>query len=143
MLPRLRSVTIAVLVVAVAACGDAPTDVPDELEEGVLATFRVQSDTFRVWTTRAETIQQLEALEAGESAANIPNGALRRGPGRGDFNAPWSWHMDPQGVAMAEVTAEVCDGRPSFVESNLETWLEDVGRYCPWSAELVGLEDLR
>lgn len=140
---RLRSVAAAALALAVVACGDGPTEVPDELDSGMLATFRVQSETFRVWTTRVETMQQLEALEAGESAASIPNGELRRGPGRGEFNAPWSWHMDPNAVTMAESTIEVCDGRPSFVESNLDTWIEDIGRYCPWSAELVRLQDLR
>lgn len=140
---RLRSVAAAALTLAVVACGDDPTGVPDELDSGMLATFRVQSDTFRVWTTRAETMQQLEALEAGESDASIPNGVLRRGAGRGEFNAPWSWHMDPEAVTMAESTFEVCDGRPSFVESSLDTWIEDIGRYCPWSAELVRLQDLR
>lgn len=138
-----RFVATALLLTGLAACGDPPTDVPGDLEGGVLATFRVQSDTFRVWTDRPETIRQLQALEAGESSANIPNGRLRRGPGRGDHNAPWSWHLDPRAVQMAEVAIEVCDGRPSFVEAELDRWIEDVGRYCPWSAELVRLRDLR
>lgn len=125
------------------ACGSGPTDVPDGLEGGMIATFRGQSETFRVWTPDPETIQQLEALQAGESSATIPNGVLRRGPGRGGFNAPWSWHMDPQEIGMAEISFEICDGRPSFVESHLDYLMEDVGRYCPWSAELVRLQDLR
>jgi hypothetical protein len=43
---------------------------------------------------------------------------------------------------MAEATIEVCSGLPSFVEEGLQTCLA-LGQYCPWSAELVELEDLR
>lgn len=140
---RLRSTAVAALVLTVVACGDGPTEVPDVLDGGMLATFQVQSDTFRAWAKRAETIHQLEELEAGESSATVPNGVIRRGSGPGEFNAPWSWHLDPESIEMAEFTIEVCDGTPSFVESNLDTWIEDVGRYCPWSAELIRLRDLR
>ncbi len=44
---------------------------------------------------------------------------------------------------MAEVTIELCDGTPSYVEAHLDEWIEQVGRYCPWSARLVALEDRR
>jgi len=39
---------------------------------------------------------------------------------------------------MAEVTIELCDGLPSYVEATLEAWLGT--QYCPWGAQLVGLE---
>ena len=44
---------------------------------------------------------------------------------------------------MAEFTIEVCDGRPSFVEENVDEFVDNVGRYCPWSAALVQVEDFR
>ncbi len=144
--PALRVVLLAaglLLASGVAACGDSFPPAPEELDGGVLATFEVQSEEFHVWTQRPGTIQQLEALEAGESDATIPNGELRRGPGRGDHNTSWSWHLDPATVEMEDLTAEVCDGRPSLVESNLDHWIDEVGRYCPWSAELVELRDYR
>jgi hypothetical protein len=50
--------------------------------------------------------------------------------------------MFPAETMMAENTIEACDGRPSFVEEDLSYWL-DLGRYCPWSAELVELQDYR
>lgn len=144
MISRLaRLVALTLFLSALAACGESLPTPPEELDGGVLATFEVQSERFHVWTDRRETIRQLEALEAGDSRATIPNGELRRGPGPGEYNAPWSWHMDPDGVEMAEATAEVCDGTPSFVESEVDYFVDDVGRYCPWSAELVGLQDLR
>jgi hypothetical protein len=43
---------------------------------------------------------------------------------------------------MAEVTREVCDGRPSYVEQTLAHWLA-LGRHCPWGASEVSLEDRR
>jgi hypothetical protein len=44
---------------------------------------------------------------------------------------------------MAEVTIELCDGRPSDLENNLVYWMDTVGRFCPWSARLVELKDYR
>jgi hypothetical protein len=120
------------------------TDPDDgELTGGVLATFAVGDEQFKLWTTNETTIEQLFALQAGESQANIPNGPLLLGPGVANHNAPWSWHFDPEQTEMAEVTIELCDGTPSYVEENLDEWMEQVGRYCPWSAELVSLEDFR
>lgn len=47
--------------------------------------------------------------------------------------------MNTASVEMAEVTAEVCDGTPSFVESEVDYFVDGVGRYSSWSADLVGL----
>lgn len=58
---------------------------------GVLATFDVDGEQFRVWVTNPHTIQQILELEQGKSMANIPNGRILRGPGYQDHNAPWSW----------------------------------------------------
>ncbi|MEX0760877.1 MAG: hypothetical protein WD208_03325 [Dehalococcoidia bacterium] len=121
----------------------APSPTPDALAGGVLAEFDVSGEVFRAWVTNSETIDDLFALEEGESMANIPNGIIHRGPGQGDHNEPWSWRLDPGEIQMAEVTIEVCDGAPSFVEEEVDYFVDDVGRYCPWNAELVSLEDHR
>lgn len=135
---------MAATVVSTSGCESDPA-APDheELTGGVLATFEVSGDEFRVWTDDETSIQQLLDVEAGRSQATIPNGRLLEGPGRGEHNTPWSWHLDPDDLTMAEMTAEVCDGRPSFVEEDLEYWLNQVGRFCPWNAELVELRDFR
>lgn len=127
---------------ALVACGSDPVG-PGELEGGVLATFLVVDETFKVWTTNETTIQQILDVAAGSSLATIPNGRLVSGPGPGSYNAPYSWHLDPELTAMAEATIEVCSGRPSFVEDDLDQWINVVGRFCPWSAELVNVEDFR
>lgn len=111
------------------------------LRGGVLATFEVTGERFGVWVTDAQAMWDLVRLRRGESAANIPNGRILRGPGLAGHNAPYSWHLDPEDVEMAEFTIEVCDARPSFVEENVGEFVDNVGRYCPWNAELVGLKN--
>ena len=111
------------------------------LEGGVLATFDVYGERFRIFVTNTQTIDQIIALWNGQSTARIPNGRLREG--RVPYNLPWSWHIDPEDVHMAEATIELCDGLPSFVESHLEYWLQTVGYYCPWGAQLIAIKDYR
>jgi hypothetical protein len=123
--------------------GCQPPPPGDELRGGILATFVVAGETFRVWVTNDTTIQQILDLQAGTSQASIPVGRVRYGPGPGDHNLPWSWHLDPQEIEMAEATIELCDGRPSDLEANPQEWIETVGSYCPWGAELVSVEDRR
>jgi hypothetical protein len=132
----------ALLLVACAPTPAPATPTP-ALQGGVLATFDVVGDTFRVWVTNPATVEQLLALQAGESTAAIPNGRIRAGAGAGDHNAPWSWHLDPEDIEMADFTIEVCDGEPSYVEANLGEFIDNVQRYCPWSATLIELEDRR
>jgi hypothetical protein len=101
----------------------------------------VEGERFRAWTTNPRTIQDLHELQQGTSRASIPNGSILRGPGRADHDAPYHWHLDPQDIAMAEVAIEPCDALPSYVEENVEEFVERVGRYCLWAARLVELQD--
>lgn len=146
----LSAITILFALVLLCACATAaptplptPAPTPNPLSGGVLAEFELNGQTFHVWVTNPDTIQQLMELEAGTSDANIPNGKILRGPGVGDHNAPWGWHLDPQEIEMAEFTTEVCDAEPQYVEDNLADFVDVVGRYCPWSANLISLQDFR
>jgi hypothetical protein len=113
----------------------------DALRGGALATFEVEGERFRAWTTNPKTIHDLHELQQGTSTANIPNGRILRGPGQAKHNAPYHWHLDPQDITMAEVAIELCDALPSYVEENVDEFVERVGRYCPWAARLVELKD--
>jgi hypothetical protein len=139
--PTAAPVPTAAPTVAPAVPTAAPT--PNQLQGGILATFELNDQTFKVWVTNPQTIQQLLDLQAGTSDAKIPNGKIVRGPGQADYNAPWTWHLDPQEIEMAEFTTEVCDAEPSYVEENVAEFVDVVGRYCPWSANLVSIEDFR
>ena len=124
------------------AIGDA-ISVRESLRGGVLATFQVIDEQFEVWVANAATIQQLFDVQSGASTANIPVGRILPGPGQAAHNAPWNWHLDPQEIQMAEVAIEVCDARPSYVEENVGYFVETLGSYCPWSAQLLSLTDYR
>jgi len=104
--------------------------------EGQYFVVDVQGEKFTLLVTDPEAIRQaVENLEGKNRM--FPVGRLVRGDG--GFNAPWSWHLDPSSVRMAEYSIELCDGRPSQVESELDYWVDTVKYYCPWSARIVGL----
>jgi hypothetical protein len=125
-----------------AACTSA-TAPSSALRGGVLATFRTTNQTFKVFVTRPATIEALFALQRGQATASIPNGRILRGAGAGSHNAPYTWHLDPTDVEMADATIELCDGTPSYVEAHLTEYVDVIGRYCPWGATLVALQDFR
>jgi hypothetical protein len=118
-------------------------DQNSDLEGGIVAFFDVDGEIFAIWVTNPETIEDIYALQSGESNANIPIGPIQHGPGAANHNAPWNWHFDPEETEMAEVTIELCDGRPSYVEENVDEFVDVVGSYCPWSAQIVEIEDYR
>jgi hypothetical protein len=102
----------------------------------VVVTFRVaDAEEYRVLLTEPEDIAVAERLLAGEEAPRIPNGMIVR-DGDGGVNTGYNWHIDPESLEFAEVTTEVCDGRPSYVEDGTLTgeW------FCPWSAEVVAID---
>ncbi len=121
--------------------GQGSKSTPGSLKGGVLATFDVDGERFKVWVTNPQTIRQLQALQQGTGIAKIPSGRILRGPGQADHNVPWGWHLDPEDIAMAEFTIGTCDGTPSYVEEHLDEFVDTVQRYCPWNAKLVQLRD--
>lgn len=106
------------------------------LERGAIYEVRACGEEFfRILVWAPELIAEAERILAGEEPRKIVVGELRCGTG--NFNGPWSWHLEPDSIAFADFAIELCDGCPSFVQDDLEYWLYTVGRYCPWSAELV------
>jgi hypothetical protein len=111
------------------------------LSGGILVTFDVVGEQYSVFITNNETIEEVFAVQRGESQATIPNGLIVEGTVF--YNQPWSWHIDSEDIQMVETTIELYDGLPSFVENELEYWLETVHRYAPWSATIKTVEDFR
>lgn len=91
-------------------------------------------DNFIVKTSDPQVIATAEAqLSLPQDERNLHiNGEIARG--NGGYNTGWSWHFVPEAWGFAEVSIEVCDGQPGFVEKNLDYWVDDVGRFCPWSS---------
>jgi len=137
---RLRRAVAAIGVAGIiAGCGGggddasaAPTAAPSS--GPVVVTFEVAGDErYRILLTHPDDIAIARQLLAGEEAPGIPNGLVVRETG---VNAGYTWSIDPDDIEFADTTIEVCDGIPSDVEAGLVT----SERYCPWSAEVVGID---
>ena len=107
---------------------------PPPTDEGEYFTVRVVDETFIILMMDPEAIQDAKARFEGKNSM-FPIGTLVRGDG--GFNSPWSWHLDPDTVSMTEVAIELCSGRPSDVEADVDYWIDTVRSFCPWSAEII------
>ena len=125
-----------------AACSSPSAPSPD-LEGGVVATFETVGERFKVFVKNPTAVQRLVQIRNGANLGQIPNGRIRRGAGAGNHNAPHAWHLDPDDIEIVDATIEVCDGAPSYVDANVAEYVDVIGRYCPWGARLVGLDDYR
>ncbi len=124
MIKRLTIGALALTGLVLAGC--APTG-------PTVATFEVAGgpQTYKIELATPELIEHAKQLMAGEEVAAIPNGLIvRDDPG---VNEPWSWHIDPASLEFADVTTEVCDGLPEYVEDG--TLTSDY--YCPWSTKVI------
>jgi hypothetical protein len=110
------------------ACDDSPT----APSEGAIVTFNVVNETFRVHLTTDEQIRAAE-LALGSGPAKIPTGRIVTGE---DVNEGYNWHLVD--VTFAEVTIELCDGKPSDVQRAGVSF--GGGRFCPWSARVVSID---
>ena len=101
-----------------------------------VVTFEVAGyadETYKIELATPELIEHVKQIMAGEDVALIPNGlVVRDDPG---VNAPWSWHIDPASLGFADVTTEVCDGLPSYVEDGTVT----SPYFCPWLTKVIDL----
>ena len=114
----------------------SPSDSPASAypDGSMIVTFKVATEEYRVLVTDPRNVAIAQKLLDGRAAPPIPNGVVVRGDP--SVNTGWSWHIDPATLEFADVTAEVCDGRPSFVEDGTIT----SDHFCPWGAKVVSLE---
>jgi hypothetical protein len=125
----LRILAPLILSCASLACADGPT----APARGGLVTFRVADETFRVQLLDARQIDAAHQAANG-GPARIPNGRVVAGT---SVNVGWSWHLED--VEFAELTTELCDGRPSDVER--EGVAFGGGRFCPWTARVISIRE--
>jgi len=128
------SVLSAVIVLG-ACADDGPSGAPATTTSGnPVATIQVVDETFKVELATPELADHARQLLAGEPVAGIPLGTVVRDDA--GVNEPWSWHIDPATLEFADMTIEVCDGLPSFVEDGTVT----SEQYCPWSAQVIAVD---
>lgn len=112
-----------------AACGAETTSA----RTGVFVV-QVGEERFRIRLTDPARLDQArEHLASGR--IGVVGGDLVRGDG--GFNLPYGWHLAPQSVRFPDAAAEVCDGVPSDVQSDIDYWVDNVGSFCPWGARIV------
>ena len=110
------------------ACEGPPT----APSPAAVVTFAVANETFRVGLTTSDQVAAARAAQAG-GRARIPLGRIAPGT---QVNTGWSWHLED--VTFAEITIELCDGRPSDVERQGTQF--GGGSFCPWSATVVRID---
>lgn len=110
--------------------------------EGALGVSRggtfivaVGDERFRVRIDNALLATRARDMMARPSEQQIINGELARGDG--GFNTGYGWHMKPNTIQFADFTMELCDGRPSDVQSDITYWVDTVKRFCPWGGRFV------
>jgi hypothetical protein len=95
-------------------------------------------EQFTVYATNPKAIQLL-IDNYNNKNNNIVTGMLVIGDG--GFNSPWSWHLDPDTVDMAERTIELCSGIASGIENDLAYWILHVKQFCPWSTRVIKINN--
>lgn len=108
---------------------------PDREEPVVL--WETADGTYRTSGHSQADLERIRAAIAAGEPAGIPNGELRLGDG--GVNVGHAWHVVD--VELADVTAEYCDATVAYVDEHLEEWYEQVGRFCPWSAVPLAVEE--
>ena len=126
-----RRVPVAILAILLSACGsDVETARPLPAQEFVI---EVSGERFRVRTTNPATASALDQRRRS-GTLGVVLGRLVRGDG--GFNGPWNWHLDPGSIEVPDAAIELCDGRPSMVQADLDYWVDTVQSYCPWEARV-------
>ena len=132
---RTSGIVAAGLLVALGVAAALTSLVPASTGPTVV-TFEVAGyadETYKIELATPELIEHVKQIMAGEEVALIPNGLVVRDDP--SVNAPWSWHIDPASLNFADVTTEVCDGLPSYVEDGTVT----SPYFCPWLTKVIDL----
>lgn len=116
--------------VTLVACTADPAAPSGPTEFGV----EVSRTRFVVRSADPATTGALEARRRSRTPGMISGLVVK---GNGGFNTPWSWHLAPESIIVADVSIELCDGTPDMIEANVDAWIAGPRRFCPWSAVVV------
>ena len=135
----LRLVLLGLLMAASAVgCANPDPDPDPAVADGYLFGFTGNPDfDFVAVTSDSLVVALLEvqlALPEDERRMHI-NGPIGRGDG--EHNLEWDWHFLPGQWALVEISIELCDGTPDFVNDNIAYFIDTVGRFCPWGAHVL------
>lgn len=134
---------LLLLLLTAAACEKKDADVNCEVafDEGMRFFefgHRGSDYTFYAWTKDTAVIAHVTAqlaLPEAERGQHI-NGKIELLPEGCTLNKSWSWYFLADEWDLADISIELCDGNPQYVEDHLEDYL-DIERYCPWSSYVL------
>lgn len=132
---RLLAAGLAALATAGGCGGSLDTDPPPGRDFVFQGAQWPASERFVVRIADAQAIEAARAELRLPAAERVLHPSGRLVGGSAGHNGPWHWHL--RDVQMARFSIELCDGRPSMVETNLAYWLDRVGSFCPWGARVV------
>ena len=102
-------------------------------------------EQFVIRVTDQVLLDEMIDICKGYSMQRIVVGRLVTGNGGYNHDAlnanAWSWHLQEDTISLADMTMEVCDGLPSFVENYLGYWVGFVHTYCPWTSNIVAIAE--
>jgi hypothetical protein len=127
---RLVLIAVTIYMAGLTGCNDGVG-----VSTGGTFAVRVEGETFYVRIDNALLATKARRMMVGAEDDQIITASLARGDG--GFNTGYGWHMIPSTVTFADMTTEVCDGRPSDVQSDIDYWVDTVKRYCPWGGHIV------
>jgi len=137
---KIRSLLLILFSILFLSCSEE--DSPTQNIPSGYAGFRFKmknemgtSTDFIAITSNNAVIQKArEQLQLEYSERNLHiHGAIDRG--NDGYNLSWSWHFKRSEWDLVQISAEVCDGNPNYVEEHLEDYLS-IG-YCPWGAVVI------
>lgn len=131
-----RLFLLFVLSFGLVSCGGGSDAPPPAQPASTTFAFRLrglpESEEFRFSTTSQAFISQARAELALPQAQRFRFVSGPIAAGNGGHNLAWGWHFTD--AALVELSIELCDGRPSMVQADLNYWLGTVKSFCPWSS---------
>jgi hypothetical protein len=82
------------------------------------------------------TIQQARKILAQKRSALFVGRIV---PTAASYNRGWSYHVEPRSIRFAQLSIELCDANPKYIEQNLSKVGGEIlpgGIWCPWGAVL-------
>lgn len=129
-----KAALTAALTAATAAAAAAPAAAQGPQQLSYIATIRVDggggSEYFKARLIASDDVQAASDNLNGVSTKHINGRVVRTGA---DANTGYTWHLDPYDVSFVDISAEVCDGLPSYVAGDPTSYV----RYCPWRTNVV------
>ena len=107
--------------------------------QGAEITITITGETFTFWSEDDAFID--EAIDHRDNDTTRVAFFDRVIEGA-DCDDQWGFHVDDE-MEWADLAIELCDGRPSDVDADLDYWIGSVVSWCPWGPDVTTVDDRR